>query len=79
MSRIINQLRNLYRLTKLQWTYDPKLGVWRNNEGWHVYATCIMEGPNGDDPVGTDFRRSDTGDRVPVVLESTELRLGKYS
>lgn len=78
MRRVIDQLRRLYRLTKIKWTYDPKAGVWRTDEGWHVYAGCILGGPWGDDPMETRFYRSDTGESVPVVLDSTRLRIGGW-
>ena len=79
MRRVIDQLRRLYRLTQIRWTYDPRLGVWRSSEGWYVYAGAIMGGWEMDEVVGTRFYRSDTGEVVSVTTPLTELRLGEHS
>ena len=44
------------------WRYEPRLGRWRHEDGWHVH--CCVQLTQGEHAGVTQYRRSDTHELI---------------
>jgi len=60
--RVIDELRK--RFPELEWWYEWP--YWHNSDGWRVgaYSALAPSYPGDDDTFVTEYRRSDTNDRI---------------